>query len=129
MTKEECKQRVTAAIQAHKEEIFSLAESVFCEPELGFKETKTAAKIAAVFEKHKIPSEQGLALTGVRAASKAAAAAAPLPYLASWMRSSAMSIRRLPRKPAPLTPAVIMRSLQPWPPAPSAWPSPASCRN
>ena len=46
MTKEECKQRVTAAIQAHKEEIFSLAESVFCEPELGFKETKTAAKIA-----------------------------------------------------------------------------------
>ena len=66
MTKEECKQRVTAAIQAHKEEIFSLAESVFCEPELGFKETKTAAKIAAVFEKHKIPSEQGLALTGVK---------------------------------------------------------------
>ena len=66
MTKEECKQRVTAAIQAHKEEIFALAESVFSEPELGFKETKTAAKIAAVFEKHKIPSEQGLALTGVK---------------------------------------------------------------
>jgi amidohydrolase len=48
-------------------EIEDYAMSVRNEPEMGFKETKTAAKTAAFFRKLGFQPEEGLALTGVRA--------------------------------------------------------------
>ncbi|MDR3589035.1 MAG: amidohydrolase [Negativicutes bacterium] len=61
------KQQACAAIQAHAEEIRSLGEAILHEPELGFKETKTAEKVAAVLKQHAIPYTTGHAITGVKA--------------------------------------------------------------
>lgn len=62
----EWKQRVYDAIFAHKDEIKALAESIAREPELGFKEKKTAKKIADIFAKYGIEHQQGLGITGVK---------------------------------------------------------------
>lgn len=66
MTKEDLKQKVCQAIAARKEQILALGESIYNEPELGFKETKTAAKVENLFEALGVPYESGLALTGVK---------------------------------------------------------------
>ena len=50
MSKEDLKRRVCEAIRARRADIKAVAESVFAEPELGFKETKTSDKIKAEFE-------------------------------------------------------------------------------
>ena len=68
--KKELKNKVCAAIDAHKTEIEAYANSVFNEPELGFKEVKTAAKLAAQFAKLGLSYETGLAITGVKARLK-----------------------------------------------------------
>ena len=68
--KKELKYKVCAAIDAHKAEIEAYANSVFNEPELGFKEVKTAAKLAAQFAKLGLSYETGLAITGVKARLK-----------------------------------------------------------
>lgn len=70
MTKEELKRRVCEAIRARRADIKAVAESVFAEPELGFKETKTSEKIRAQFEKLGLTCETGWGLTGVRASMK-----------------------------------------------------------
>ena len=70
MTKEELKRRVCEAIRARRADIKAVAESVFAEPELGFKETKTSEKIRAQFEKLGLTCETGCVLTGVRARMK-----------------------------------------------------------
>lgn len=70
MTKEELKQQVCQAIEARQEQIIQLGESIFQQPELGFKETKTAAKVEEVFRTLGIPYEKELALTGVKGRMK-----------------------------------------------------------
>ena len=70
MTKEELKRRVCEAIRARRADIKAVAESVFAEPELGFKETKTSEKIRAQLEKLGLTCETGWGLTGVRARMK-----------------------------------------------------------
>lgn len=66
MKKEEVKQKVFQAIEANREEILALGASIYREPELGFKEIKTAAKVEEVFRTMGISYEKGLALTGVK---------------------------------------------------------------
>lgn len=66
MTKEELKQKVCQAIEARREQIIELGESIYREPELGFKETKTAAKVEEIFRTLGVPYEKELALTGVK---------------------------------------------------------------
>lgn len=66
MNRQELKQKVCEAIVAQKETIFALADSIAHEPELGFKEHKTAKKVADIFEKFHIPHTTGLAITGVK---------------------------------------------------------------
>lgn len=67
---EELKQLVCNTIDADKASIEAYADSVFNEPELGFKEVKTAAKLAAEFDKLGLKYETGIALTGVKARIK-----------------------------------------------------------
>lgn len=67
MNKKILKQMVCDTILAHKAEIFSLAKSIASEPEMGFKEHKTAAKVAAMFKKYNIPYSTGHGITGVKA--------------------------------------------------------------
>lgn len=60
------KERVCRAIDEHRDEIMSLGNSIFEEPELGYKEYKTAAKVKAfINEKIGIPYEDEIALTGI----------------------------------------------------------------
>ena len=44
------KERVCQAVEEHKEEIMALGDSIFQEPELGYKEYKTAAKVKAFID-------------------------------------------------------------------------------
>ena len=66
MTKEQLKAKVCAAIDARRDEIMRLSEAIYREPELGFKETKTAAKVAELFESLGIAHQRELAITGVK---------------------------------------------------------------
>src|SRR5690606_6334490 len=66
-SKEELKRQVCAAIERHGDRLIDLGETIRHEPELGFKEFKTAARVAAVFEELRVPHRTGLAVTGVRA--------------------------------------------------------------
>ena len=66
MTKEELKRKVCEAIAARKDDIIALGESIFNEPELGYKETKTAGKVEQIFTELGVPYQSGVALTGVK---------------------------------------------------------------
>jgi len=67
MTKSELTQKVQAAIDRRGEEIIALGETIRRQPELGFKEFKTAKLVAQTFERMGLAPRTGLALTGVRA--------------------------------------------------------------
>lgn len=69
-TKEELKKLVCDAIDKRREEITALGNSIFDEPELGFKEYKTASKFKAVLDELNIPYEDEIAITGVKAKVK-----------------------------------------------------------
>lgn len=66
MTKEELKKKVCDAIDKRAEDIMSFGTSVFDEPELGYKETKTSAKVQEAMDKLGIPYTTGWAITGVK---------------------------------------------------------------
>ena len=67
MTKSELMQKVQAAIDRRGDEIIALGEAIRRQPELGFKEFKTAKLVAQTFERIGLTPRTGLALTGVRA--------------------------------------------------------------
>lgn len=67
ITKDELKKRVCEAIAARKDDIKKIALSIWEEPELGYKETKTAEKVEKAFEALGVPYKNKLALTGVKA--------------------------------------------------------------
>lgn len=63
---EELKQLALDAIDARREDIFEIGNSIYCEPELGFKEFKTAEKVKKVFDELGIPYEDEIAITGIK---------------------------------------------------------------
>ena len=67
MTRAELKQRIDAAIDRRAEEIIGLGEQIRKNPELGFKEVKTARLVEETFGKLGLTPRGGLAMTGVRA--------------------------------------------------------------
>lgn len=58
---------VRDAVEAHSEELVSLAKSIQSEPELGYKETATTRKVVDAFEELGLDVETELAITGARA--------------------------------------------------------------
>lgn len=66
ITKEDLKARVCEAIAARKDDIKEIALSIWNEPELGYKEVKTAAKVEKAFAALGVPFQSKLALTGVK---------------------------------------------------------------
>lgn len=60
------KEKVFAIIDEAADELREYASSVAAEPEFGFKEFKTAKKVAAQFDKLGIPYRSQLAITGVK---------------------------------------------------------------
>ena len=61
------KDRACAAIDAHRDDIVSLAKSIQAEPELGYKEVETTRKVVEVFDSLDLDVETELAITGARA--------------------------------------------------------------
>lgn len=59
------KNRILAAIDAHRDDIFACGEYILLHPELGFREEKTSAYVKAEFQKLGIPYRDNLAITGV----------------------------------------------------------------
>ncbi len=64
-SKEEWKQAVCAAIDARRDDILAFADAVAAEPELGFKEVKTAEKFASLLRGLGRTPRTGVAHTGV----------------------------------------------------------------
>lgn len=65
MTVQEMKKLVCDAVDKNADKIMDIAESIFAEPELGYKEYKTAAKVKAVFDELGYTYQDEVALTGV----------------------------------------------------------------
>lgn len=71
MDKELLKQRIAAAIDDNVAKIKDIADRIYAEPELGFKEVKTAAKVAAFMrEELGLEPQTGLAINGVKGRAK-----------------------------------------------------------
>ena len=70
MDRESLKEQVCAAIDRSRERIIGLGEVIMDDPELGFKEVRTAERVKGVFAELGLPFEDGLALTGVKAVLK-----------------------------------------------------------
>lgn len=67
MTKEELKAALCAAIEKRLEDIRAIGMSIAEEPELGYKEVKTSAKVQEAFDRLGISYETGFGVTGVKA--------------------------------------------------------------
>ena len=65
MTIEQMKQLACEVIDRNADKITAIAEDIFAEPELGYKEFKTAAKVKKVFEELGIEYQDEVAITGV----------------------------------------------------------------
>jgi metal-dependent amidase/aminoacylase/carboxypeptidase family protein len=67
MTPADMKSRVCQTIDAHADELEALARQIFAQPELGFKERRTASLVHDRFDKLGLSHRDGIALTGTRA--------------------------------------------------------------
>jgi amidohydrolase len=65
-TKEKLKQAICEAVDRRREEIEKIGDHIMVNPELGFKEFKTARLVADTMKSFDIPHESGLAITGVK---------------------------------------------------------------
>ena len=70
-TKDDLKRAVCEAIDRRREQIEIIGDHIMVNPELGFKEFKTAALVADTMKSFDIPHETGLAITGVKGIIKA----------------------------------------------------------
>ncbi|MDQ0203366.1 amidohydrolase [Pectinatus haikarae] len=66
MTKDELKAMVCAAIDKRYNDIVALSNDIYSNPELGYKEHKTSAKVQAVFDELGIDYTAGWGMTGVK---------------------------------------------------------------
>jgi len=65
-TKEELKQLICEAVDRRREEIEKIGDQIMENPELGFKEYKTAKLVSDTLKAFNIPHVTGLAITGVK---------------------------------------------------------------
>lgn len=71
-SREELKKLVYGAIDRRHDEIIAFADSVYAEPELGFKEVKTAEKFSGLLRSLGYDTRTGVAITGVVSEKKGA---------------------------------------------------------
>jgi amidohydrolase len=75
--KEELKARAMARIDAHKDAIVGLAQAIYADPEIGYREHNTSARVRETFEKLGVPYQQGLAITGLKGELRGGAGPGP----------------------------------------------------
>lgn len=61
------KERIAAVVEAHRDDIVEVGETIMRNPELGFKEFETAALVQRRFDELELDYRAGLARTGVKA--------------------------------------------------------------
>ncbi len=66
-TKQTLKDRVCQIVDAHAPELEELARQIFAQPELGFKEHRTAARVHEWFDRLGLSHQDGIGITGTRA--------------------------------------------------------------
>jgi len=62
---QELKKRACEAIDKNRDKIIAIGDSIFAEPELGYKEFKTAEKVKKAFDEMGFKYQDGVAVTGV----------------------------------------------------------------
>jgi metal-dependent amidase/aminoacylase/carboxypeptidase family protein len=67
VTAAELKARVAQTVDAHAAEFEAVARQIFAQPELGFKEHRTARVVHEWFDRLGLKHTDGIALTGTRA--------------------------------------------------------------
>jgi amidohydrolase len=77
MTKDELKTQVWSAIDQRADAVVGIGERIRKHPELGFKETKTAALVAETLSGLGLTPQTGLAMTGVKAVAAGAKGSGP----------------------------------------------------
>jgi amidohydrolase len=70
MNRERIKQSVCKIVDQRKEEMIEIARTVLCQPEFGFKEEKTAAKVKEILRSLGCEVREKLAVTGVEGTVK-----------------------------------------------------------
>ena len=70
LSKQELKKRACEAIDKNADKIIEIGDSIFIEPELGYKEFKTAAKVKKVFDELGYTYQDEVGITGVVAPLK-----------------------------------------------------------
>jgi len=70
LSKQQLKDMACEAIDKNRDRIIELGDSIFLEPELGYKEFKTAAKVARLFNELGLQYRDSVAITGVNATLK-----------------------------------------------------------
>jgi len=92
---EALKQKACESIEARRNEIIGVGESIMDAPELGFKEHRTADRVKGIFRKLELPFEDGLAITGVKAVLHGAK---PGPTIALMGELDALQVPGHPRE-------------------------------
>ncbi len=92
--KEDLKRAICREIDRRREEIFEIGNTILANPELGFKEFKTAALVARKFGELGLPYREGLAITGVKAR---ATSGRPGPSVAVMGELDALTVPQHPR--------------------------------
>ena len=64
---QELKERLGAAVDRHAQSLIHFGDDIFAHPEIGFREGRTATRIAEALARLELSVEEGLAVTGVRA--------------------------------------------------------------
>ena len=67
MTKEEVKKKICDTIDANKDKLYEIGNSIFQNPELGYKEVKTSALVRKTFDEIGLKHQDNLVITGVKA--------------------------------------------------------------
>lgn len=93
-TSEPLKRVVAEAIDARREEIVEIGESIMDAPELGFKEYRTADRVKNVFRDLGLGFDDGMAITGVKAVLRGAK---PGPTIALMGELDALQVPDHPR--------------------------------
>lgn len=94
MTREALRRAACEAIDARRDEIVSLGETIARHPETGFKEVKTARLVAETLERLGLTPQTGLAITGVKAHLRGAS---PGPALAIMGELDALVVPEHPQ--------------------------------
>src|SRR4030095_3621058 len=91
MTKDELKRRLLEAVDRRAADIIGIGERIWRNPELGFKEVKTAKLVEETMRSIGLAPRTGLAFTGVRAEAAGGRGAGPTFALIGWLDALAVA--------------------------------------